>query len=288
MFQSMKAAHRHIGLAVVVGCGLFLTTVAFGQIKVISEFQRIDPFGQTVKEDVQDTQREILSPAVARNAVASFRVVVDIPAGQQYYLHVGLNPENSVQVKVYKEVFQHQDDGRWIPDELKPVNLPYLGKIGEQGITGQKVDTFWLDIHVPKDAKVERIKVDPQLWVDERWLSYPMEVRVVATQVDGSLPSPGGSAPTNFPVDASAQRVWRRKFCSISEISRPQNTLTIRSLVERNARQDAALRSQLIVQDFARLLGIEDASQLCSEAYVPSPRGPENYLRLRDRILRGE
>ena len=284
----MQAALRPLAQAAVVACGLLLLTAAQAQINVLSEFQRLDPFGQPVKEDRQDSQREILSPAVARNAYASFRVVVDIDPGKQYYLHVGLNPEDAVQVKVYKEVFQHQEDGRWIPDGLKPVDLPYLGKIGDQGIPGQKVDTFWLDIHVPKDAKVERIKVDPQLWVDQRWLSYPMEVRVVAAQVEGPLPSPGNLAPPNFPVDASAQTVWRKHFCKIPETSSSQNTLTIRSLVERNARQDAALHSRWTVEDFTRLLGMKDASQLCAEAYVTSPNGPENYLRLRDRILRGE
>jgi len=232
----MKAVIRQVAQAV-AGCGLFLST-AFSQVSVISEFQRIDPFGQTVRDDVQDGQREILSPAVARNAIASFQVVVEIPPGKQYYLHIGLNPEGAVSVKVYKELLLHQDDGRWIPDGLKPVDLPYLGKIGDQGIPGQLVDTFWLDIHVPKGAKVERIKVDPQLWVDERWLSYPMEVRVVAAQVEGSLPPPGEAAPINFPVDASAQRVWRQRFCKIPETTPRENTLTIRHLVERNARQD--------------------------------------------------
>ena len=282
----MRATDRYVATAL-VGGGLFLSA-AIGQVSVVSEFQRIDPFGQTVREDAQALQREILSPAVARNAIASFRVLVDIPAGKQYYLHIGLNPEEAVQVKVYKEVFQHQDDGRWMPDQLKPVDLPYLGKIGDQGIPGQKVDTFWLDIIVPRDAKVERIKVDPQLWVDERWLSYPMEVRVVAAQVDGSLPTPGEPAPLNFPVDASAQRVWRRKYCAVSEKTSGENALSIRRMVERNARQDAALRSRWSVEDVTRLLGFKDASQLCAEAYVSSPNGPENYLRLRDRILRGE
>jgi hypothetical protein len=278
---------RQIAQAVVAGYGLFLS-VASAQVTVLSEFQRVDPFGQTIREDAQDSQREILSPAVARNAFASFQVVVDLPPGKQYYLHIGLNPEDAVQVKVYKEAFLHQADGRWIPDELKPVELPFLGKIGDEGIPGQKVEVYWLDVHVPKDAKVERIKVDPQLLVDQRWLSYPMEVRVVAAQVDGDLPKPGETAPIDLPVDASAQRVWRRKFCSISEITSAKNALTIRDLVERNARQDAALRSRWTVEDVTRSLSIADATQLCGEAYVRSPKGPESYLRLRDRILRGE
>ena len=281
-----RAAFRHIAQAV-VGGGLFLS-LATAQVNVISEFQRIDPFGQTVREDKQDSQREILSPAVARNAIASFQVIVDIAPGKQYYLQVGLNPEEAVKIKVYKESFEHQSDGRWIPDELKPVDLPYLGKIEGQGIPSQKVDMFWLDVIVPKNAKIERIKVDPQLWVDERWLSYPMEVRVVAVQLDGSAPIPGQPAPLNFPVDASAQRVWRKQFCSNNETTASQNTLTIRHLIARNARQDVALRSRWTVDDVTRILGIKDAAQWCNEAYTPSPQGPENYLRLRDRILRGE
>ena len=282
------AASRQFLQTVVAGCGFFLS-YANGQITVLSEFQRTDPFGQTVHEDLQDTQREILSPAVARNAIASFQVVVEVPQGKQYYFHVGLNPENAVQVNVYREVFQHQSDGRWIPDELQAIDsLPHLAKMGDEGIPGQKVAVYWLDVHVPKGAKVERIKVDPQLWIDQRWLSYPMEVRVVAAEVEGSLPIPGEAAPINLPVDASAQRVWRRKYCSFPEITLGKNTLTIRAFVERNAREDAALRSRWAVEDVTRLLGIPDASKWCGEAYVAGPKGPESYLRLRDRALRGE
>ena len=282
-----RAAFRHMAQAV-VGCGLFVCVGAVAQVTVVSEFQRIDPFGNVVRPDRQGTQREILSPAVARNATASFQVIVEVAPGKHYYLHVGLNPEEAVKVRVYKEEFVLQRDGQWVADQLTPVDLPYLGKVGESGIIGQKVDMFWLDVQVPRDAKVERIKVDPQLWVDERWLSYPMEVRVVATQVDGSLPTPGEPAPLNFPVDASAQRVWRRKFCPSDEKNSAGNALTIRHLVERNARQDVALRSRWTVEDVTRFLGIKDAAHWCSEAYTSSPKGPENYLRLRDRILRGE
>ncbi|HEY3740110.1 MAG TPA: hypothetical protein VGL53_09710, partial [Bryobacteraceae bacterium] len=229
-----------------------------------------------------------------RNAIASFQVIVDVPAGKEYYLDIGLNPEDAVQVKVYKELFIHQSDGRYVPDQLRLVdNLPYLSKTGkskpgEQEIPGQKVEVYWLDVHVPKGAPVRRIKIAPQVWVDERWLSYPMEVRVVAAEVNGTLPIPGEAASTNFPVDASAQRVWRRKFCSIRERTSSKNALTIRNLVERNARQDAALRSGWTVEEVIHLLGIKDRAQLCGDPYTPGPSGPESYLRLRDRILREE
>ena len=108
----MQAAFRHIAQALAVLCGLFLS-VGLGQITVVSEFQRMDPFGQTVREDLQDSQREILSPAVARNAFASFRVVVDIPAGKPYYLHVGLNPEDCE--KVFEKFYRVSKDKSMAP-----------------------------------------------------------------------------------------------------------------------------------------------------------------------------
>jgi hypothetical protein len=276
----MKAALRAVGMAAVCG----LTVLA--QVSVVTEFQRIDPFGETVREDRQDSQREVLSPAVPRNAISSFRVVVELPPGKSYYLYAGLNPEDAVTVKVYQEVFAHQSDGRWIPDELKEVRLPYLGSVGSQGIPGQKVDTFWLDISVPRNAPVRRIKVEPQVFFENHWISYPMEVRVVAAEVKGALPTPGENAPIQFPIDASAQRVWRSKFCSKLENKPPSGPLTNRQLVERNARQDAALREHWNVEEVTRLLAVKDAAAWC-EAYIPSPVGPENYLRLRDRALRG-
>jgi len=36
--------------------------------------------------------REILSPAIARNAFASFQVVVQVAKGARYTLHIGQNP----------------------------------------------------------------------------------------------------------------------------------------------------------------------------------------------------
>jgi hypothetical protein len=276
--MTLKAALR---TALLLACGLHL----LAQVSVMSDLQRVDPFGETVEEVRQDSRREILSPAIPRNATSSFQILIELPAGKFYYLYVGMNPEDAVTVKVYKEVFAHQSNGRWIPDQLKEVELPYLGSVGSQGIPGQKVEVYWLDITVPKDAPIRRIKVDPQVFFENHWISYPMEVRVVAAQVQGDLPAPGEPAPIQFPVDATAQTVWRSEICAKGEKNRVSGPLSIRQLVERNARQDTALRGRLTAEDVARLLGVKDARTLC-EAYAPNPAGPEVYLRLRDRVLR--
>ena len=276
--MSLKAATRTAFL--LVGCGLSI----YGQVSVFSELQRVDPFGEVVRQDKQESSREILSPAVARNAISSFQVVIELPAGKIYYLYVGLNPEDAVGVKVYKEVFARQVDGRWIPDQLKEVELPYLGSIGSQEIPGQKVEVYWVDIAVPKDAPIRRIKVDPQVYFENHWISYPMEVRVVAAEVQGDLPSRGEAAPIQSPVDASAQKVWRSEFCTKSEKNPAVEALTIRQLVERNARQDVALfRGRSTVEEVVRLLGVKDVRSWCEGQ---TATGPEVYLRLRDRVLR--
>src|ERR1017187_5385935 len=47
-------------------------------VTVYSEFTRVDPFGQVVRADRGANEpREILSPAIARNALSSFHVVVE-------------------------------------------------------------------------------------------------------------------------------------------------------------------------------------------------------------------
>jgi len=55
-------------------------------LRVLSEFQRVDPFGDVVAVDRTVNPREILSPAVARNAFASFHVAVSVPEREPFEL----------------------------------------------------------------------------------------------------------------------------------------------------------------------------------------------------------
>ena len=99
-------------------------------IKIYSEFQRIDPFGQVVSADRPRREgvapREILSPGLARNAHASYRAAVTVPPGTPYSLYLGQNPEGFLGVTMYKEV--HALHGaQWVPDQLQQVSFPYEG-----------------------------------------------------------------------------------------------------------------------------------------------------------------
>ena len=69
-------------------------------LRVYSEFAQIDATG---KVTAPAEPREILSPAIARNAFSSFQVVVDVPKGTPYQLYVAQNPENAVEVTLYRE-----------------------------------------------------------------------------------------------------------------------------------------------------------------------------------------
>lgn len=108
------------------------------QIRIYSEFQRVDPFGEILAADRAQSPREILSPAVVRNAFASFHVVVTAPANESYFLAAQANPENILRWTLYEEKFAKHGDA-WIPDALDEARPPYYGVIPDpqMSIPGQ-------------------------------------------------------------------------------------------------------------------------------------------------------
>jgi hypothetical protein len=102
------------------------------EIKIWSEFQRIDPFGEVVAIDRVDDPREILSPAVARNAWASFHLALRIAENTPSFLYIQQNPE-LFQVTVYKEYFTKTAHG-WIPDRLSV--LTPVSKVDVDSLAG--------------------------------------------------------------------------------------------------------------------------------------------------------
>jgi hypothetical protein len=267
-----------------------LTLVASGQsIRVHTEMQRIDPFGNVIKADrsADGRSREVLSPALGRHTFSSFHVVVEPPVGVPYWLYIGTNPETILDVTLYKEIFELRD-GEWVPDKLVKVDLPYNGLVPEKHIPGQTVEVFFLDLFVPKDAEVRRMKVEPQMWIPDRWITYPMEVRIATRQLLTQTPARGGIAPVDSPADSTYRDVFSAVFCDSRENNAPGPPLSIRSLLLRNARQDAALALPLGSLFAGPLLGYGNNPDWCKNPLprAASPAGPEPILRLRDRLLR--
>ncbi len=212
--------------------------IAAQPLRVYSEFAKIDATGRVT---APAEPREILSPAIARNAFSSFQVVVDVPRGTPYQLYIAQNPENAVEVTLYRE------NG----DKLERV---------EQPVSGNSTQVFWMDLWTARDAPVQRIKVEPQLHVNNDWVIYPMEARVMSATVSDGAKSPvtidqllcGGLTPSASP--------------------------DVRRMHIRNAQQDVALASAAPEEDLRRLgVGTCDA---------PLSNDPELYLRVRDYLLR--
>ncbi len=267
-------------------------------LRVYSEFQRVDPFGRIVAADRGEPPREILSPAMARNAFTSFHVIVEVPPESPYELYIGLNPEDAVKVTLYKEIFRRAGNG-WVPDRLVKVREPYSGILPDedQTVRNQRIAAFWLDVWVPSAATVERIKVEPQLLINNQWVVYPMEARIVEARAPAlphpfRAPLPGPAASADAPVLAPL----RGYLCGAEESVQTPG-LSIRHMIRRNASQDMMLARALqlqrgktaITQAFVQRLGLEETGleSWCADRSAPVPQGAEWYLRVRDFLNRG-
>ena len=221
---------------------------------VYSEFARIAANGDV---SAPANPREILSPAAARNGFTSFQIVVKVPDGSPWLLYVAQNPENAVRVTLYRE------NG----DKLEPVTQP---------ARGDKTQVFWMDLWPDQGAPVQRIKVEPQLNIDNDWVIYPMEVRVMAATVpDGAWPA-GTAAPGE---------VMRGFLCGAPQSptaaapAAPAETgVTIPGLRFRNAQQDRALAPKAARADLQAKFGSCEGQ--------PPADDPEWYFRVRDLLYR--
>jgi hypothetical protein len=220
-------------------------------LRVYSEFARIDAAG---KVTAPAEPREILSPAIVRNGYSSFQVVVDVPKGTPYQLYVAQNPENAVVVTLYRQ----RSNG-------------LLDRV-EQPVAGDSTQAFWMDLWTARDAPVARIKVEPQLHVNNDWVIYPMEGRVTSAVVPDVKwePGTGGVGPVEL---------IRQAICSSGiAVSFPSGSgFSGQNMRYRNANQDVALAAGAPKADLQKLFGGCDAP--------PSP-DPEWYLRIRDYLLR--
>jgi len=290
-------------LAVVaVCCATALAGVARAQLpslKVYSAFQRIDPFGKVVAPDQPRRAgvlpREILSPAVARNAHASFHVAVTLPAGMPFKLFVGQNPENFFGVTMYKEVYQSRQ-GQWIPDGLEPVSLPYDGVLPEAArpIPGQTTVGFLLDLWVNKASPPERVRLELELFADGRWTVYPMEIRVMPAIVPSPTEVRVPLAAVDEPADTTARSVLRASRCATaSQQPAAAGGDNLRRLALRNAAEDAALarvfeqrNGRGVLDNILSLAGVVNPAGLCEKPQFPADAGPEWYLKFRDNLYR--
>jgi hypothetical protein len=252
-------------------------------LEVYSEFQRVDPYGRIVAADRAETPREILSPAVARNAFASFHVVVSVPPQTNYFLYVVTNPVNACRVALYREHFARTKDG-WVPDPLSEVRrLPDFGVVPDpdEQIPGQNTRVYLLDIWIPPEAVAGRFRLEVQLKVGY-FLVKPLEIRVLDARIPDLTPTLKGGGPRSLPgieepADAPAAATLAQYLAG--EASPPDDhPVTVRGIIRRNAVQDIAL-ARLLDRNKA---GPDKMKERWSTLAGSRPLGAERYLRIRD------
>jgi hypothetical protein len=256
-------------------------------VDIYSEFSRVGPFGEIVAADRGAQPREILSPAVARNAWASFHVVITAPPATTYLLYLVTNPLNACRVELYKEHFEKTPAG-WVPDRLTELTrLPDFGVIPDpaDGVEGQTTRAYLLDVWIPPDADVARFRLEVQLKVGT-WVVRPMEVRVIAPRVPDLrvATEPVPLPPVSSAADAAAVGAL---FDERGRTYPPPET--VRAIIRRNAVQDMALASRLDAAGAgpeALRQRWEALKSATGDSVIPLPTGAERYLRLRDWIYR--
>lgn len=271
----MSAAIRLLTLALAA-------SAATGQtVEIYSEFQRPDPFGGIVPVDRAWQPREILSPAVARNAFASFHIAVTAPAKESYFLYVVPNPISACRVALYREHFVQTRAG-WIPDRLTELErLPDFAVMPDpaDGVEGQTTRVYLLDLWLPPNADVARFRLEVQLKVAD-WIIRPMEVRVMEARVPDLPAGVAGAMPDiEQGADAAAAAVLREHLAG-EPLAVPPPDLTVRRILRRNAVQDVALARDTLELTRRAL----DLFRVNS-TFTPRPLGSEWWLRLRDYLF---
>lgn len=261
---------------------LAAAAAAAQSVEIYSEFQRPDPFGGIVEVDRGWQPREILSPAVARNAFASFHVAITVPPKESYFLYVLPNPVSACRVFVYREHFAQTPVG-WIPDRLTELQrLPDFGVAPDPDdhVEGQNTRVYLVDLWLPPNADVARFRLEVQVKMAD-WIVRPMEVRVMPARVPSVSTGPERSLPAiDAPANAAAIDEFAR-WTAGAPLTMPPPGDTLRGILRRNAVQDLALAGEpgLLM---SRILDLFRANI----AVRPPVWGAEWWLRVRDALLK--
>ena len=170
---------------------------------------------------------------------------------------------------LYRESF----DEHGIPDLLTQVKLPYEDEI----TADKKVLTFWLDLWVPRSAPVDRIKIEPELWFQNDWFTYPMEVRVLTPALGEVKQNTGELPAVTDRADAAVLGPLREAVCHLRETAAKPGPLTARSLIRRNVLQ--LLQLARTPERLKAALARAGAEDICTS--VPGGSS-EWYLKARD------
>jgi hypothetical protein len=223
------------------------------EIRIYSEFERFDPFGNPVAADRDMVPREILSPAIARNGHLSIHVVITAPAGTNYFLYAGTNPPDILQVRIYREYFAPCGVG-YCPDWLTEQRSPAFGVIPElaadfsrPAMNNQTTRCYLLDIQAPAVIEPRRVRVEALLKVGT-WYVAPMEVRIVSATVPETGDKIASATEDVAPLDAPSSdtaEIQLLRYLGGLPPEWPRQLLRVRDIIQRNAAEDMLLAGSL-------------------------------------------
>jgi hypothetical protein len=267
-------------------------------IRLYSEFERFDPFGNAVAADRDLNPREILSPAMARNGHLSLHVVITAPAGTNYLLYTGSNPPGILQVRLYREHFSRCGADGYCPDWLTPQNTPAFGAIPEYDSdlapevrASQTTRCYLLDIWAPPDTPPRRVRVEVLLKLGT-WYVAPLEVRVVEPLVPNVPPDIASHrapdaviaddvAPIDAPSSATAEEQLLRYLAGLPP-QLPLQLLRVRDFIQRNAAEDMLVARSLELREDVPGPRFPWLNLLSWSPLAHPGVGAEWYLRVRD------
>jgi hypothetical protein len=212
------------------------------EVRLYSEFQRIDASGEVIAADRGGSSQEIISPALVRNGFTTFHVAVTARPRVLYWFAIQTNPPEIFRIKLYKEQFLEQ--GRsFIPDGLveQPNPLYFLGVMPD--VPAPRVtQVYLLDIWTPADTTAGRVRFEV-LAKTAYWTVAPMEVRVLPVRVPDPETAPACCFALPSPVSPASSSVWDPLFHALTGGFAPLAPApgTVRSVILRNALQDAAI-----------------------------------------------
>jgi hypothetical protein len=267
---------------------LWMTVCAFhlcgqhAELRIYSEFDRLNAAGELIENVPGRTPQEIISPGVIRNGFTSFHIAVTARPGILYWLAIQSNPPNVFGIRVYKE---SAPASSLVMDELREEAKPTYF-LGVMSATGK--DVFLLDLWTPVDAPVRTVRLEV-LVKEAYWVVAPMEVRVLparAPNLDTRVCCAAGSSAEQT-ADSFAWEALLSAFTDVPLRSIP-SPVTVRSVIRRNAIQDAAVIRTLPLSERRTLLNrvVPDLMLRYASGLLSFDTSADVYLPVRRLVFR--
>ena len=252
------------------------------ELRIYSEFERLNAFGDLIDETPGRTPPEIISPAVTRNSFTSFHVAVTARPGILYWFAIQSNPADTFRVRVYKE---SASPSSAVLDQLteEPKATYFLGVMSAMG-----TDVYLVDIRTPADAPVRTVRFEV-LVKEAYWVVAPMEIRIQEARVPKV--NTGVCCDSLFDSNRSPDGVaWEALLTAFTGAQPPffAAPANVRSVIRRNAIQDAALIRTLppATQKMLMERVLSELMRHYTSGLIRFDSGGDAYLALRRLLIK--